>query len=107
MGTWERFCSRYLEKLREKSAVYDKDGAVWLKISGEPQNIDDMVRGRVVRAEEKDFVIFRSDGSPVFHFVNVVDDIEMGITHVIRGEDHLSNTSRGERPQADTLKVVS
>jgi glutamyl-tRNA synthetase len=86
--------AKYLEKLREKSAVYDKDGAVWLKISGEPQNIDDMVRGRVVRAEEKDFVIFRSDGSPVFHFVNVVDDIEMGITHVIRGEDHLSNTSK-------------
>jgi nondiscriminating glutamyl-tRNA synthetase len=39
-------------------------------------------------------VIFRSDGNPVFHFVNVVDDIAMKITHVIRGEDHLSNTSK-------------
>jgi glutamyl-tRNA synthetase len=43
---------------------------------------------------DPDFVIMRSDGSPVFHFVNVVDDLEMGITHVIRGEDHLSNTSK-------------
>jgi glutamyl/glutaminyl-tRNA synthetase len=36
----------------------------------------------------------RSDGNPVFHLVNVVDDITMKITHVIRGEDHLSNTSK-------------
>ena len=39
-------------------------------------------------------MLFRSNGEPVFHFVNVVDDIEMKITHVIRGEDHLSNTSK-------------
>jgi glutamyl-tRNA synthetase len=38
--------------------------------------------------------LVRSDGQPVFHFVNVVDDLEMGITHVIRGEDHLSNTAK-------------
>ena len=36
----------------------------------------------------------RSDGQPVFHLVNVVDDLEMNITHVIRGEDHLSNTAK-------------
>jgi glutamyl-tRNA synthetase len=53
-----------------------------------------MVRGQVARVEDRDFVIFRSNGEPVFHFVNVVDDIEMKITHVIRGEDHLSNTSK-------------
>src|SRR6185436_7942314 len=35
-----------------------------------------------------------SDGQPVFHLVNVVDDLDMGITHVIRGEDHLSNTAK-------------
>src|SRR5690606_17550796 len=54
----------------------------------------DLIRGRVERAETRDFVICRSDGSPTFHFVNVVDDIEMKISHVIRGEDHLSNTSK-------------
>jgi glutamyl-tRNA synthetase len=84
----------YLEKLRANGRAYDKDGAVYFKISGEPQIIDDAVRGRVERTEDKDFVIFRSDGNPVFHFVNVVDDIAMQITHVIRGEDHLSNTSK-------------
>lgn len=85
---------RHLEILKEKGRAYEKDGAIFFKISGEPQVIDDQVRGRVERTEEKDFVIYRSDGSPVFHFVNVVDDMTMGITHVIRGEDHLSNTSK-------------
>ena len=84
----------YLEKLKSSGRTYEKDGAVYFKISGEPQVIDDAIRGRVERTEEKDFVIVRSDGSPVFHFVNVVDDITMQITHVIRGEDHLSNTSK-------------
>ena len=84
----------HLEKLRAAGRAYDRDGAVFFKISGEPQVIDDAVRGRVERTEEKDFVIFRSDGNPVFHFVNVVDDIAMRVTHVIRGEDHLSNTSK-------------
>ncbi len=84
----------YLEKLQAAGRTYEKDGAVYFKISGEPQVIDDAIRGRVERTEEKDFVIFRSDGNPVFHFVNVVDDITMQITHVIRGEDHLSNTSK-------------
>ncbi|MEN9840829.1 MAG: hypothetical protein RL376_629, partial [Verrucomicrobiota bacterium] len=55
---------------------------------------DDAIRGRVERIEDEDFVIVRSDGNPVFHLVNVVDDIDMRITHVIRGEDHLSNTSK-------------
>jgi glutamyl-tRNA synthetase len=84
----------YLEKLKAAGRTYEKEGAVFFKISGEPQVIDDAIRGRVERTEEKDFVIVRSDGNPVFHLVNVVDDITMGITHVIRGEDHLSNTSK-------------
>jgi glutamyl-tRNA synthetase len=64
------------------------------KVRAEPVMIDDAIRGQVSRAEERDFVLFRSDGSPTFHFVNVVDDLTMGITHVIRGEDHLSNASK-------------
>ena len=43
---------------------------------------------------DPDFIIVRSDGQPVFHLVNVIDDLEMGITHVIRGEDHLSNSAK-------------
>ena len=84
----------YLQRLRSSGRAYDKEGAVWFRVSGEPQRIKDAVRGMVVREETRDFVIVRSDGSPVFHFVNVVDDLTMGVTHVIRGEDHLSNTSK-------------
>jgi glutamyl-tRNA synthetase len=62
--------------------------------------IPDLVVGDVKREltdreeADPDFVIVRSDGLPVFHLVNVVDDLEMNITHVIRGEDHLSNTAK-------------
>jgi glutamyl-tRNA synthetase len=84
----------YLERLKASGRTYEKDGALFFRISGQPQVIEDAIRGRVERTEEKDFVIVRSDGNPVFHFVNVVDDIAMAVTHVIRGEDHLSNTSK-------------
>ncbi|MEO8570905.1 MAG: glutamate--tRNA ligase [Chloroflexota bacterium] len=58
---------------------------------------DDIVRGRVeidVSNLGGDFVIVRSDGSPLYHFTVVVDDAAMEISHVIRGEDHLSNTPK-------------
>jgi glutamyl-tRNA synthetase len=84
----------YLGRLRDSGRTYEKDGALLFRISGQPQVIEDAIRGRVERTEEKDFVIVRSDGNPVFHLVNVVDDIAMKVTHVIRGEDHLSNTSK-------------
>jgi len=56
----------------------------------------DEVKGDLRKAADdmKDFVIVRSDGSPVFHLSNIADDIEMGITHVIRGDDHVENTYR-------------
>jgi len=85
---------QYRDRLLASGRAYEHDGAVWFKVSGVPQVIEDAIRGRVERLEEKDFVIYRSNGSPTFHFVNVVDDIEMRVTHVIRGEDHLSNTSK-------------
>ena len=58
--------------------------------------IDDLVRGRVVYANAMldDLVIMRGDGTPTFHFGVVIDDADMGITHVIRGDDHLNNTAR-------------
>ena len=103
----------YLDRLTAAGRTYEQEGAIFFRLEGErytefdeylgkqvekvraePVEIDDAIRGKVVRAEDRDFVIFRSDGSPTFHFVNVVDDIAMRITHVIRGEDHLSNTSK-------------
>ncbi len=58
--------------------------------------IHDAVHGDVTfnARELDDFVIFRSDGTPTYNFATVVDDAAMGITHVIRGDDHLSNTPR-------------
>ncbi|MCX7918416.1 MAG: glutamate--tRNA ligase [bacterium] len=59
-------------------------------------DINDLVRGRVTFDNRvlDDFIILRSDGTPVYNLTVVVDDIEMRITHVIRGEEHLSNTPR-------------
>jgi glutamyl-tRNA synthetase len=56
----------------------------------------DLVRGGVSFQNDQfgDFIIFKSDGFPTYHFAVVVDDAEMGITHVIRGDDHISNTPR-------------
>ena len=58
--------------------------------------IDDRVRGAVTiqNRELDDLIIARSDGSPTYHLSVVVDDIDMGITHVLRGDDHLNNTPR-------------
>ena len=89
-----------VEALKSRNLAYERDGAVYFRMTKDPITIPDLVCGDVTREltdreqKEPDFVIVRSDGQPVFHLVNVVDDIEMGITHVIRGEDHLSNTPK-------------
>jgi len=58
--------------------------------------VEDQIHGRVVfqNAELDDLIIARSDGSPTYNFCVVVDDMDMGVTHVIRGDDHLNNTPR-------------
>nr|VFJ43616.1 MAG: glutamyl-tRNA synthetase [Candidatus Kentron sp. DK] len=58
--------------------------------------VDDLVRGSVTFRNEEldDLIIARADGSPTYHLTVVVDDMDMGITHVIRGDDHLNNTPR-------------
>ena len=57
---------------------------------------DDMVRGKITvsNAELDDLIIARSDGTPTYNFTVVVDDIDMNVTHVIRGDDHINNTPR-------------
>lgn len=57
---------------------------------------DDLIRGTVtiIREQLDDFIIARSDKTPMYNFVVVVDDLSMGITHVIRGEDHIINTAK-------------
>jgi glutamyl-tRNA synthetase len=91
---------RRVKELIDKGLAYESGGAIKFKMERQPIVIPDMVVGNVNRELtdreqlDPDFVIIRSDGQPVFHFVNVVDDLEMRITHVIRGEDHLSNTAK-------------
>jgi glutamyl-tRNA synthetase len=91
---------RRVEALLERGLAYEHEGAVKFKMSREPIVIPDLVVGDVRRELtdreqlDPDFVIVRSDGQPVFHLVNVLDDLEMNITHVVRGEDHLTNTAK-------------
>jgi glutamyl-tRNA synthetase len=91
---------RRVEALLSHGLAYEHEGAIRFKMTREPIVISDLVVGEVTREltdreqVDPDFVIVRSDGQPVFHFVNVVDDLEMNVTHVIRGEDHLSNTPK-------------
>jgi glutamyl-tRNA synthetase len=89
-----------VEALLSRGLAYEHEGAVKFKMTREPIVVHDLVAGDVRREltdreqQDPDFVIVRSDGKPVFHLVNVIDDLEMSITHVIRGEDHLSNTPK-------------
>jgi len=57
---------------------------------------EDLLRGKIIFPGEEidDFIIMRSDGTPTYHFAVVIDDISMGVTHVIRGDDHISNTPK-------------
>jgi glutamyl-tRNA synthetase len=58
--------------------------------------VEDMIRGRIEfeNSQLDDLIIMRSDGTPTYNFVVVMDDVDMGITHVIRGDDHLNNTPK-------------
>ena len=91
------------EILLSKGLAYkeDKGGlgqgeCVIFKMPGNDTSFDDGIKGTLSKAAEnmQDFVIVRSNGTPVFHLANVLDDIEQGITHVIRGDDHIENTYR-------------
>ncbi len=75
----------------------DGDGAIRLRVPDDGDTVvEDMIRGEVrfPNASQDDFVIARGDGSVLYNFAVAVDDAEMGITEVIRGDDHLSNTPK-------------
>jgi glutamyl-tRNA synthetase len=88
---------KYAEQLLAKNKAYrDDDGTIRFRMPRTPGVVKDLICGDITfdRTMEPDPTIIRKDGSPIFHFVNVIDDLEMKITHVIRGEDHLSNTHK-------------
>ncbi len=84
------------KELVDKGLAYEDEGAVRFKNPGEDISWNDLIRGEITfpGQEVQDFVILKSDGFPTFHFAVVVDDIAMEISHVIRGEDHISNTPK-------------
>lgn len=88
--------ARHLDRLLASGHAYDDNGAIRLRSPKQRVSFHDQILGPISidRSQENDTALRRSDGSFIFHFVNVVDDIEMGITHVFRGEDHVMNTPK-------------
>lgn len=105
----------YAKKLEKEGKAYSQDGAIILKTLRKDIKIFDLIRGEInfdtvnfVALDEngkplvgadgvpvlKDEVLIKADGSPVYNFCCAIDDAEMGITHVIRGDDHISNTPK-------------
>ena len=88
---------RYDRRCREIRETLDKPFAIRFKMPVEGETVvHDLVKGDVTfkNSELEDLVILRSDGTPTYNFCVVVDDYEMKISHVIRGEDHLNNTPK-------------
>lgn len=80
-----------------KEPVPGRSPAVRFRMPQEGQTVvDDMIKGSVTfdNSQLDDLIIMRSDGTPTYNFVVVVDDVDMKITHVIRGDDHLNNTPK-------------
>ncbi len=95
----EEIYERHFQRLKAAGWLYDDAGAWRFRFRREVVEVDDLICGKVAFDFANadifpDMTVRRSDGGWIFHFVNVVDDIEMAITHVIRGEDHLSNTPK-------------
>jgi glutamyl-tRNA synthetase len=80
----------------ERRAREGERFVVRLRVGPEAIVVDDLIRGRVEfpAGSTDDFVLVRSGGHPLYHFTVCVDDVDMAITHVIRGDDHLANTPK-------------
>ena len=99
VSQWERRerHSEAVRQLLESGHAYKDEGAVRFRVPDEGEiTFQDAVLGEITNPYSaiKDFVIQRSDGSPLYNLAVAVDDRDMGITHVVRGQDHVSNTAR-------------
>ncbi len=97
-GGWkyDRFCLHLSADERERLEASGVQPALRFKVPAGKTSYTDHVRGHIEVDHDQieDFVILRSNGLPIYHLSVVADDIEMGITHVIRGDDHISNTPK-------------
>jgi len=87
----------YIEKMLDDGSIYEaEDKIIRFKNPNKKVKFNDLVRGEIEfdTTELKDFIIAKSVDEPLYHLAVVIDDFESNITHVIRGEDHISNTPR-------------
>lgn len=110
-----------LNLTEEQVAKYEAEGRKphWrFKLNHAPIEWTDLIRGPVqFKGEDmSDPVVLREDGSPLYHLCSVIDDVDFGITHVVRGEDHVSNTAthvqmfeaiQGKAPEFAHLSLIS
>jgi glutamyl-tRNA synthetase len=90
-------CQSEARRLLEEGRAYEDDGAIRIRMPDEGSTgWDDLIRGRIDYPNEKleDLVAIRADGRPTYNFASPIEDWLDGITHVLRGEDHISNTPK-------------
>ncbi len=90
-------CAQEARRLVEEGKAYEDEGAIRFRMPDEGTTAwDDAVKGRIEFPNEQleDLVLVRSDGRPTYNFASPVEDWLDGITHVIRGDDHVSNTPK-------------
>jgi glutamyl-tRNA synthetase len=90
-------CQEEARRLLAEGAAYEDEGAIRIRMPDEGATAwDDLVRGRIEVPNERldDLVAIRADGRPTYNFASPVEDWLDGITHVLRGEDHISNTPK-------------
>lgn len=93
---------KYIKQLLEKELAYKKDGAIWFdlikcqQLITKKDNIEfeDLILGKIKFKIDQfhDFVLIKSDGLPLYMFAATVDDHDMGVTHIVRGADHVNST---------------
>lgn len=89
--------NKFAKQLLESKEAYEKDKAIWFRVKKDKTiAFQDCVKGKISfnTNEFNDFVIVKSSGIPTFYFANAIDDHEMKVSHVLRGEDHLTNTPK-------------
>ena len=99
-------CRRVADALVSEGKAYEDDGAIRFRMPDEGVTAwDDVVRGRIEYPNDKleDVVIVRSDGRPTYNFASPLEDVWDGITHVIRGDDHIPNTPK----QLNIIRAVA